>query len=92
MTATLDSILADIRHCKVCTAYLPHQPRPLVQAGPETRLVIIGQAPGSTVHESGVRWRDQSGNRLRDWTGLDDATFYDPSLVALSPMGADATP
>lgn len=87
MTATLNSILADIRHCKVCTAYLPYPPRPVVRAGPEARLVIIGQAPGSKVHESGAPWRDQSGNRLRDWTGLDDATFYDPSVVALIPMG-----
>lgn len=87
MTATLNSILADIQHCKVCTAYLPYPPRPVVRAGPEARLVIIGQAPGSKVHESGTPWRDQSGNRLRDWTGLDDATFYDPSVVALIPMG-----
>jgi uracil-DNA glycosylase len=87
MTATLDSILADILRCKVCEAHLPHPPRPVLQAGPSARLVIIGQAPGSKVQESGVPWRDQSGNRLRDWTGLDDATFYDPSLVALIPMG-----
>jgi uracil-DNA glycosylase len=87
MTATLDSILADIRRCKVCEACLPHPPRPVLQAGPSAPLVIIGQAPGSKVHESGVPWRDQSGDRLRDWTGLDDAIFYDPSRVALMPMG-----
>jgi uracil-DNA glycosylase len=87
MTAALYSILADIQRCKVCEAHLPHPPRAVLQAGPSARLVIIGQAPGSKVHESGVPWRDQSGNRLRDWTGLDDATFYDPSLVSLIPMG-----
>ena len=87
MTATPDAILADIRRCKVCEAYLPHPPRPVLQAGLSARLVIIGQAPGSKVHESGVPWRDQSGDRLRDWTRLDDATFYDPSLAALIPMG-----
>ena len=87
MTAALGSILAGIQRCKVCEAYLPHPPRPVLQAGPSALLVIIGQAPGSKVHESGVPWRDQSGDRLRDWTGLDDATFYDPSLVALMPMG-----
>ena len=87
MTAALDSILTGIQRCKVCEAHLPHPLRPVLQAGPSARLVIIGQAPGSKVHESGVPWRDQSGNRLRDWTGLDDATFYDPSLVALIPMG-----
>lgn len=87
MTGTPESILADIRRCKVCEAYLPHPPRPVLQASVSARLVIIGQAPGSKVHESGVPWRDQSGDRLRDWTGLDDATFYDASLVALIPMG-----
>lgn len=87
MTATLESLLAEIRRCKVCEAGLPHPPRPVLQAGPSARLVIIGQAPGSKAHDSGVPWRDQSGNRLRDWMGLDDATFYDPSLVALIPVG-----
>ena len=87
MTAALDSILAGIQRCKVCEAHLPHPPRPVLQAGPSAPLVIIGQAPGSKVHESGVPWRDQSGNRLRDWIGLDDATFYDSSLVSLIPMG-----
>jgi len=87
MTATLDSILADIGRCKACEAHLPHPPRPVLQAGRSARLIIIGQAPGSKVHESGVPWRDQSGDRLRDWTGLDEATFYDPSRVALIPMG-----
>ena len=87
MTATLDSILADIGRCKACESHLPHPPRPVLQAGRSARLVIIGQAPGSKVHESGVPWRDQSGDRLREWTGLDEATFYDPSRVALIPMG-----
>lgn len=87
MTATLDSILADIRRCKACEAHLPHPPRPVLQAGRSALLVIIGQAPGSKAHESGVPWRDQSGDRLRDWTGLNEATFYDPSRVALIPMG-----
>jgi uracil-DNA glycosylase len=59
----------------------------VLQAGRSARLVIIGQAPGSKVHESGVPWRDQSGDRLRDWMGLGDSAFYDPSLVALIPMG-----
>jgi len=87
MTVSLDSLLADIRRCAVCTAHLPHPPRPVVQAAPEARLVIIGQAPGSRVHESGVPWHDQSGDRLRAWLGLDCATFYDPSIVALIPIG-----
>ena len=87
VTTKLDAILADIGCCKVCEAYLPHPPRPVLQAGRSARLVIIGQAPGSKVHQSGIPWRDQSGDRLREWTGLDDTTFYNPSLVALVPMG-----
>ena len=87
MIASLEMLLAEIRTCTVCAPHLPHAPRPVLQVGPGARLVVIGQAPGSKVHESGVPWRDQSGDRLRDWMGLDDATFYDPSLVALIPMG-----
>ena len=59
----------------------------MVQFSPTSRLVIIGQAPGSRVHESGVPWQDDSGGRLRDWTGLSPAEFYDPATVALVPMG-----
>ena len=87
MTASFDTMLADIRRCTVCAAELPHAPRPVVQAGPRARLVIIGQAPGSKVHTSGVPWRDQSGAQLRAWLGLDEAAFYDPAQVALVPMG-----
>lgn len=86
MNAALDALLVQIRACAVC-ADLPHGPRPVVQAGPAARVLIIGQAPGSRVHASGVPWDDDSGVRLRDWTGLDQADFYDPDRVALMPMG-----
>jgi uracil-DNA glycosylase len=76
-----------VRQCAICAAHIPNRPRPILQAGAAARIVIIGQAPGSKVHESGVPWQDQSGDRLRDWTGLDEATFYDPSRIALVPMG-----
>lgn len=59
----------------------------MVQFSPRSRLVIIGQAPGSRVHESGVPWQNDSGDRLRGWTGLSLAEFYDPSKIALVPMG-----
>ncbi len=58
-----------------------------MQFAPSSRIVIIGQAPGARVHESGVPWQDDSGKRLRDWTGLSDADFYDPAKIALVPMG-----
>lgn len=59
----------------------------MVQIGSKSRIVIIGQAPGRRVHESGVPWDDPSGRTLREWLGLSDDQFYDPSLVALVPMG-----
>lgn len=87
MTRSLDRLLKEVRSCKVCAAHLPHRPRPVVQVGGTARLVIIGQAPGSKVHASGVPWQDDSGDRLRAWTGLDPEIFYDPRRVALIPMG-----
>jgi uracil-DNA glycosylase len=87
MTNAIQNVLRDARHCVACAQYLPHGPRPILQAGAAARLVIIGQAPGSRVHASGVPWQDDSGDRLRDWTGLDNEDFYNPQRVALVPMG-----
>jgi uracil-DNA glycosylase len=81
------ALIDEVRACTVCAASLAAGPRPVVQFGPGARLVIIGQAPGSKVHQSGVPWQDDSGNRLRDWAGIDPADFYDPARVALVPMG-----
>lgn len=58
-----------------------------MQFSGEARILIIGQAPGSKVHASGVPWDDPSGNRLREWTGISDDDFYDRRKVALMPMG-----
>jgi len=80
-------LLARIRACRLCEPYLPLSPRPVVQADPAARLLIVGQAPGRRVHETGIPWNDPSGDRLRDWLGLDRTAFYDSSLVALVPMG-----
>ena len=85
--ATLDSLLAAVRACRVCEAHLPLGPRPVVQAGASARILIVGQAPGAKVHASGVPWDDRSGDRLRDWMGIDVAAFHDPSRVAIVPMG-----
>ena len=83
----LGGLLAEIRACRVCADVLPHGPRPIVQAGRSARILIIGQAPGSKVHASGAAWDDDSGDRLRDWTGIDRQTFYDPQQVAQMPSG-----
>ena len=73
----MNRLLADIRACRECALNLPHGPRPVIQAHPMARLLIIGQAPGAKVHESGIPWMDASGRQLREWLGIDDETFYD---------------
>ena len=80
-------LLTAIRDCDVCKNELPNEPRPIVAAHQDASIVIIGQAPGSRVHESGVPWDDPSGDRLREWLGVDTDTFYEPSKIALVPMG-----
>lgn len=81
------NLLADIRGCQVCKEYLPLGPRPIVAAHSQSKIAIIGQAPGSKVHVSGVPWDDASGKRLREWMGVSNEQFYDEELIALIPMG-----
>lgn len=86
----LDDLLARIRACRICAEAakpLPHEPRPVLQAGVEARILIAGQAPGVRVHASGRPFTDPSGVRLRDWLGVDEAAFYDPRRFAILPMG-----
>ncbi len=83
----LSHLLTEVHACTVCAEHLPAGPRPIVQVGSEARVVIIGQAPGRRVHESGVPWDDPSGERLRQWLDLTPDQFYDPGIVALLPMG-----
>lgn len=87
MTRNLAALLNDVRDCRTCAEHLPHGPRPVVQVGAGAPIVIIGQAPGRRVHESGTPWADPSGDRLREWLGVDHDTFYDPTKIALIPMG-----
>jgi len=81
------SLHDEITACTLCRDYLPHGVRPVVSFSPTARLLIVGQAPGSKVHESGIPWDDASGDRLREWTGLTREQMYDPAQVALVPMG-----
>jgi len=83
----LDFLLQEIRQCRACEGHLPLGPRPVVQAGKAARILIIGQAPGKAVHESGVPWNDASGNTLRRWMGINAETFYDSDKIAIIPMG-----
>ncbi len=81
----LERLLEQVRACRVCEAYLPNPPRPVLRAGASARLLIVGQAPGRRVHETGIPWNDPSGDRLRLWMGVDRDIFYDEGRVAIIP-------
>ncbi len=85
--SALADLLAEVRACTVCTAHLPNPPRPLLLAGESARLLIVGQAPGRRVHETGIPWNDPSGDNLRAWLSLSREQFYDTRHVALIPTG-----
>lgn len=85
--ARLQRLLRDIRKCDTCAHHLPHGTRPVVQAGTGARLLIVGQAPGRIVHETGIPWNDASGNLLREWLQLSRDEFYDERRVAIVPTG-----
>lgn len=84
---TLQSLLAEVRACRVCEGELPLGANPVLRASATAKILIVGQAPGTRVHESGIPWNDPSGDRLRDWMGIDRERFYDESQIAIIPMG-----
>jgi len=83
----MENLLAEIRACQICRVYLPNGPRPIVQFSTQSRILLIGQAPGARVHASGIPWDDASGDTLRQWLGVDKSQFYNPDLFAIMPMG-----
>lgn len=83
----LAPLLRRIRACALCEANLPLGPRPVLQAHAAARILIVGQAPGRKVHETGLPFNDPSGDRLRDWLGVSRDQFYDEQLFAIVPMG-----
>lgn len=84
---TLQPLIDEVRQCTICKEHLPLGPRPIVSASTDSRILIIGQAPGKKVHESGIPWDDKSGDNLRAWMGISTLDFYDAEKVALMPMG-----
>lgn len=84
---TLEALLSAVRGCRACEAQLPLGPRPVLQASETARILVVGQAPGSRAHITGIPWNDPSGERLRGWMGIDGDRFYDESRVAIIPMG-----
>jgi uracil-DNA glycosylase len=83
----MQSLLEDIRACEICKSYLPLGPRPVVTAHQNSKIAIVGQAPGTKVHKSGIPWDDPSGKQLRKWLNVSEADFYDPLNFAIVPMG-----
>ena len=83
---SLPRVLEDIAACRACAGELLHEPRPVVRVFPETRLLICGQAPGRRVHESGMPFTDPSGDRLRQWMGVDYKSFYADRRIGVAAM------
>lgn len=83
----LEALKQEVRACRLCAEKLPLGPRPILRASVSARLLIVGQAPGLRVHETGIPWNDASGDRLRTWMAVGPETFYDESRVAIIPMG-----
>ena len=84
---SFDELVARVRRCTLCAEHLPLGPRPVVQLSETSRILVVGQAPGRRVHETGLPFNDPSGDRLRSWMGVTRDTFYDESELAILPMG-----
>lgn len=83
----IPAVLEDVLACQLCRAHLPFPPRPVLRVDTRARILIIGQAPGTRVHQTGIPWNDPSGDRLRQWMEVDRDTFYDSARIAIMPMG-----
>lgn len=84
---TYKRLIAEVRACQICAGDLPLGPRPIVRGNACAKILIIGQAPGTRVHETGEPWDDKSGERLRNWMNLSSDAFYDENKIAIMPMG-----
>jgi uracil-DNA glycosylase len=83
----LELLLREVRACTLCAPYLPNPPKPVLRAGEGACLLIVGQAPGRKVHETGIPWNDPSGDKLREWLQLSRDQFYDEHRIAIIPTG-----
>ncbi len=83
----MKTLLSEIKKCTLCEPFLPLGANPVLYAHSENRIIIVGQAPGLAVHNSGIPWNDKSGDRLREWMGLDKSQFYNNPKIGIIPMG-----
>ena len=82
----IENVVDELRRCTLCASELPLEPNPVFQVSAASRVLIVGQAPGIRVHETGLPFNDPSGDRLRHWLGTTREEFYDPEKFALLPM------
>jgi uracil-DNA glycosylase len=85
--AKLAAAMAEAGACVLCAKHLPLGPRPVFRLSATARVLIVGQAPGTKVHASGIPWNDRSGDRLRQWMAIERDDFYDIGRIAILPMG-----
>lgn len=83
----LELLLREVRGCTLCRKYLPLGPRPILRASTSAKILVVGQAPGRKVHETGIPWNDPSGDLLREWMGVSKEIFYDVTRIAIIPTG-----
>jgi uracil-DNA glycosylase len=84
--STIKALKKNIKACTLCADYLPYQPRPVFSFSAKSKILIVGQAPGIKVHESGIPWDDASGDRLRKWMQVSKDQFYDTKYFSIVPM------
>lgn len=83
----LDVLTKEVRECTICAKHLPFEPKPVLSPSRKAKILIVGQAPGTKVHNTGIPWNDPSGDKLRDWMGVGREIFYDNNLIAIMPTG-----
>lgn len=83
----MNKLLTQIRACRECEKHLEFGVKPIIAASTQSKIIVIGQAPGRIVHNTGIPWNDKSGDNLRNWIGIDKQTFYNTDIIALVPMG-----
>ena len=83
---TISGLKKNIKACSICEADLPYPPKPVFSFSAKSKILIVGQAPGSKVQESGMPWNDASGDRLSECLQVSKEQFYDTKYFSIVPM------